>query len=92
MEKRKKLVKFFCISIIFVFLFFYFISKNEYGEVYGKCKLCREPCGMLVYITKEGNCYHSERSCSGLKRTVRQVAMSQVQGRACCIRCSERKS
>lgn len=68
------------------------ISKNEYGEVYGKCKLCREPCGMLVYITKEGNCYHSERSCSGLKRTVRQVAMSQVQGRSCCIRCSERKS
>ena len=32
MEKRKKLVKFFWISIIFVFLFFYFIEKSGYYE------------------------------------------------------------
>lgn len=67
-------------------------SKNEYGERYRECKRCQEPFGMLVYITKEGDCYHSQRNCSGLKRTIRQVAISEVQGRTCCIRCSEREN
>ena len=66
-------------------------SKNEYGETYRECKRCKEPYGILVYITKEGDCYHSERNCSGLKRTIRQVPISEVQGCACCIRCSERE-
>lgn len=66
-------------------------AKNEYGERYRKCELCDEPFGTLVYITSEGNRYHSERSCSGLKRTVRQVALSGVEGRNCCLRCLSRE-
>lgn len=68
------------------------VSKNEYGEKYRECKRCQEPYGVLVYITKEGDCYHSERDCSGLKRTIRQIAISKVQGRSCCIRCAEREN
>lgn len=67
------------------------VSKNEYGQNYRACMLCQEPYGFLVYITGEGDCYHSERSCSGLKRTVRQIAISEVLGRSCCIRCSARE-
>ena len=66
-------------------------SKNSYGERYRKCSLCEEPEGLFVYITSEGTCYHSERSCSGLKRTVRQVPVSQVSDRSCCMRCMGRK-
>lgn len=66
-------------------------SKNEYGEKYRKCELCGGQTGALVYITSEGNCYHFRRSCSGLKRTVRQVPLSTVEGRSCCIRCMSRE-
>ena len=62
-------------------------SRNEYGERYRECQICDSDFGALVYITSEGNRYHSERSCSGLKRTVRQVPLREAAGRACCIRC-----
>lgn len=57
---------------------------------YRECAHCDKEFGVLVYVTEEGECYHSERSCSGLKRTVRRVALSSVEGRGCCIRCMER--
>ncbi len=67
------------------------ISKNEYGESYQKCQLCEEPFGGWVYITSEGNRYHSIRSCSGLKRTIRQVPLSKTGGRNGCLRCISRE-
>ena len=65
--------------------------RNLYGEKYSKCELCREDFRILVYVTSEGNRYHAARTCSGLKRTIRQVPMSQVVGRSKCLRCSERE-
>lgn len=64
-------------------------SKNEYGQVYRSCELCGDACGALVYITSEGECYHSQRTCSGLKRTIRQIPISQTGSRSCCSRCIE---
>lgn len=66
-------------------------SKNQYGQGYRACDLCGEDAGVLVYITLEGDCYHSNRTCSGLKRTIRQVPMSQTGGRGCCMRCMSRE-
>lgn len=66
-------------------------SRNQYGERYGACELCGRNPGAFVYITSEGNRYHTERSCSGLKRTVRQIPLSEVGGRSCCIRCMSGK-
>ncbi len=66
-------------------------SKNEYGERYSKCELCKEPFEAMVYITSEGNRYHSERDCGGLKRTVRYVPLSSVSDRRGCLRCISRK-
>lgn len=65
-------------------------SENLYGEPYEACRVCKEPVGLFVYITDEGNRYHSDRACGGLKRTVRQVPISQVADRGCCMRCMAR--
>ena len=64
--------------------------KNYYGSLYRKCMICDEKFEMLVFITSEGDCYHSNRNCSGLKRTIRQVPISETKGVGCCIRCSAR--
>ena len=66
-------------------------QKNEYGQSYRKCQLCNEDFGMFVYITSEGDCYHSERSCSGLKRTIRQIPLKDVKERGLCLRCMSRE-
>lgn len=66
-------------------------TKNEYGESYQPCERCRETPGSYVYITREGNRYHSEGDCSGLKRTVKMVPLSSVADRGCCLRCRSRE-
>lgn len=61
--------------------------KNVYGQKYRKCELCKTAFGKMVYITTEGDCYHSERNCSGLKRTVRKILLRQAGNRRPCSRC-----
>ena len=63
-------------------------AKNQFGQRYTECEICNETTGTMVYITSEGNRYHSGRECSGLKRTVRQVPLGTVENRRCCIRCT----
>lgn len=64
-------------------------ARNTYGEKYYPCESCsdhQKPAG-TVYITKSGNRYHNRESCSRLKRTVRLVKISQVQGKGACSLC-----
>lgn len=63
--------------------------RNEYGEKYHACETCsrnQKPAG-TVYITNNGNRYHNQKSCSGLKRTVRLVKESDIEGIPPCSRC-----
>ena len=63
--------------------------RNDYGEKYHACEICsryKNPSG-TVYITEKGNRYHNERTCSGLKRSVRLVKESELEGMRCCSRC-----
>ncbi len=72
--------------------------RNKNGGKYYPCELC---CGKEVsswsnrgvyYITEDGDRFHILRECSGLKRTVREVPLSEVSGRAPCKRCGKGKN
>ena len=65
--------------------------RNSSG---GKYKICERCChgitpqdGEEVYITIYGDRYHKSRKCSGLKRTIREIMLSQVGNRAPCSKC-----
>ncbi len=62
---------------------------NSRGEHYSACEICcaGQAPGGSVYITASGNRYHNLENCSGLKRTVRMVKLSQAKGMSPCGRC-----
>ena len=43
-------------------------SRSGDGSKYYPCECCKPGGNGIVYITKEGNRYHSDRNCSGLVR------------------------
>ncbi len=63
--------------------------RNESGEKYKKCFICMKKVKDVerVYITDTGNHYHSSVNCSGLKRNVYAVRISEVYGKGGCSRC-----
>lgn len=65
--------------------------RNEDGGKYSSCELCgtSQLEGRIRYITETGNRYHIDKNCSGLKRTVSVIPLSQVNQKRGCIRCSK---
>lgn len=64
--------------------------RNEGGGKYHACEFCGGGAGIgAVYITDEGNRYHTKVNCSGLKRTIHAVAFSEVKGKGVCSRCGQ---
>ena len=61
--------------------------RNNSGGIYHACEKCGTEAGSVVYITKEGNRYHSSLECSGLKRTVRQITMEEAGEMRACSKC-----
>jgi hypothetical protein len=62
--------------------------RNNNGGIYHVCEKCGNFGSSTVYITQEGNRYHSSLSCSGLKRTVRKITREEVSQMRCCSKCS----
>lgn len=62
--------------------------RNQSGGRYYACGSCRK-AGVQeqVYITQYGDSYHSQINCSGLKRTIYTVPLSQTDGRGRCSKC-----
>lgn len=63
--------------------------RNAYGEKYDACESCslHQKPAATVYITEKGNRYHNQKTCSGLKRSVRLVKESGLSGIHACSRC-----
>lgn len=62
--------------------------RNLYGKKYYVCEKCKGN-STLVYYTEKGDRYHSQISCSGLKRSLRLVEKSTVHAQNQCERCRE---
>lgn len=62
--------------------------RNRGGAIYYACALCGgDGRGGGCYITDYGTNYHASISCSGLKRTIYEVKLSEVGARGACSRC-----
>ncbi len=62
--------------------------RNQTGGRYYSCGICGGSRAQgQVYITEQGSSYHSQINCSGLKRTIYTVPLSQVGGRGRCSKC-----
>ena len=63
--------------------------RNESGEVYKPCELCGiNGEKQYLFITNQGNRFHNNIQCSGLKRTVHSIPLSKVGDQSPCLRCT----
>ena len=65
------------------------VLRNESGQKYRRCDGCADKDGKktVVYITSYGECYHDSISCSGLKRTIYKIKLTDVGGKSKCPKC-----
>lgn len=64
--------------------------RNDSGSKYKMCEACctgNEGELATYYITSDGTRYHSKRDCSKIKRTVKEISLSEVVDRQPCKRC-----
>lgn len=65
--------------------------RNDSGGKYYPCEKCGEGSGKVVFITKYGNRYHFSGNCSGLKRSIMSVPVSEIGALPMCSRCRKRE-
>lgn len=70
-------------------------KRNENGGKYKPCEKCctgKTPGSEnAVWITNFGDRYHTSPSCSGLKRIIKEIQLSQVGTRTPCSKCGKGK-
>ena len=64
--------------------------RNDSGAKFYPCEACcngAESDMATYYITSDGTRYHNRNDCSKIKRTVKEVKLSEVSDRSICKRC-----
>lgn len=62
--------------------------RNRNGARYKRCESCHpRTSDERLYITLDGDRYHNTLSCSGLRRNIRKVKLSEIIGVPPCSRC-----
>lgn len=65
--------------------------RNSSGGKYKCCERCSKETylekGDSVWITRYGDRYHTSKSCSGLKRAIKEIRLSEVGNRPPCSKC-----
>lgn len=65
-----------------------FLRRNFQGGKYSECEKCgQNNFPSRVYITNEGNRYHYDRGCPGLKRTIFTILKKEAEKYKPCKRC-----
>ena len=65
--------------------------RNKSGEIYRVCESCKAGgLSGICFYTEYGNRYHTSLLCSGLKRTIETVRISEVGNRHACSFCTEK--
>lgn len=67
-------------------------QRNNSGGKYYPCEACcqgKSEAASSYYITSFGDRYHTSRSCSKLKRSVREIPLSEAGDRSPCKRCGQ---
>lgn len=69
--------------------------RNDSGGKYKACERCCKSADMTaadpVWITGYGDRYHKIKNCSGLKRNIREIKLSEVGDRPPCSKCGTEK-
>ncbi len=67
--------------------------RNTSGGIYQPCERCGSHTEdrQLYYVTDYGSAYHCSLSCSGLKRTVYILPLSELEGYPLCSKCKSRQ-
>lgn len=64
-------------------------ARNESGGRYQECAKCKNKAFQgTVFVGRDGDCYHYDRECSGLKRTIYTITRQQASGYRPCSRCA----
>lgn len=67
------------------------IARENYnGTKYSPCKICvksKLEVGESVFVTEDGNKYHTSLTCRGIKRKIIEMDINQVEGRRPCSKC-----
>lgn len=63
--------------------------RNSAGAKYYPCEHCQEGKGSFVYVTEDGNRYHTTLHCQGLTRGIRTMRISETGGLPPCSVCGE---
>ena len=64
------------------------LLRSKDGSIYYACTACgASSAAGTVYYTDYGTNYHASLTCSGLKRTIHMVRLSEVSGKRACSKC-----